>query len=762
MRCRGSWSGAALIAAAFFGCVDNPPDLTLVSIEPGTIRQDVPTTATLTGTGFYANVSVDLDDDSPVTVSRDWEATVVGAAIRELVRESPSTLRGNFPVGLPLGRHDVILTAPDGDTATLVGGVLVVAEGEETQLSIEDAPGGRGNAVETMTLSTDDSLELHAVERDPTGVFVADQVVTWSLEDGLGTLPTGPASQTTFSPNTPGRTRIRATLPSGGFAATELITVVPGQAATITVFPETLTAALGDPATQFTVVGQDGDGNDTADVGTLSWSTTGTVGTVDRDGQFSPAVAGQGTVRATSSYGPQDESGAVTVLSNVQLQELARNPFGNGTTFTHVFSYRGKLTLATDWDGRSMVRMDPDGSNPETISLAFFSDNTGNSSRNGSSTPYPSIGHLLCLPGTSDCGPDNEHGRGLVTSVTLSGREWLLFSGGRPLSGDLDYIYMTQGVGTAIDIPYVDLGDALGPQTRVLSAAHAFGNDLYLGFSDSGGARPFFIRLETFPSMPGLDATASDYTDLEGRNFTGFPTSDPAMVDAIWDFGGRLYAANAGAWHRATEARPNPFDANPQTWSEVTPSAPAYASKTSRTTNFTSDLRPALRAVPQAAVFQGTLYVGRNTTDGPQLWRCNPTATASATDCDAGDWELVAANAVGDSELTQFNNSNNRTIGLVAATSTSLYVGFNNEADGMMVFRSRVQPASASDFEGEAGCSAANHPGGCSGIGGGGFGDTDIEEVFDAKALTFGSVEGLFFAAGGGLTTPARLYRITP
>ena len=49
-----------------------------------------------------------------------------------------------------------------------------------------------------------------------------------------------------------------------------------------------------------------------------------------------------------------------------------------------------------------------------------------------------------------------------------------------------------------------------------------------------------------------------------------------------------------------------------------------------------------------------------------------------ATQCDPGDWSLIAANSSGDTQLSQFNNPNNTHISLLAATQTHLYVGFDN------------------------------------------------------------------------------------
>ncbi|HEY0096263.1 MAG TPA: hypothetical protein VGB96_18180, partial [Archangium sp.] len=162
------------------------------------------------------------------------------------------------------------------------------------------------------------------------------------------------------------------------------------------------------------------------------------------------------------------------------------------------------------------------------------------------------------------------------------------------------------------------------------------------------------------------------------------------------------------------------------------------------------------KAVPQLAVFQGRLYLARNTTVGPQLFACDPAKTGSATDCDPDDWALVAANSTGGSQLTQFDNPANTALSLLVATSRSLFVGFDNGTQGVVVLRtSHPQPALRSDFTGADECSAAQHPAGCEGLGGSGLGE-GVTRIFDGKALGTGTV---YLTAGTG-SGPAGLYRL--
>ena len=155
-------------------------------------------------------------------------------------------------------------------------------------------------------------------------------------------------------------------------------------------------------------------------------------------------------------------------------------------------------------------------------------------------------------------------------------------------------------------------------------------------------------------------------------------------------------------------------------------------------------------------MFGGRLFAGRNTTTGPQLWSCDPAAGANPTRCEPGDWQLVAANSAGDPLLTQFNDAALTTISMVVATPTELYVGFDG-ASGVHVFRTANPAASTrADFVGQAGCSAAQHPASCAGLGGAGLGDAGDTRIFDAKLITANGITAPWVSLGDG-TAPVGL-----
>ncbi len=425
---------------------------------------------------------------------------------------------------------------------------------------------------------------------------------------------------------------------------------------------------------------------------------------------------------------------------------VADDPFGDGTAFSFVAGYAGQIYMGPAADGTGAVRFNGDGSGLELVSFSFAADTTGNATRNASAAPYPSIGRTGCTPDTAECGPDNEDGRGLFASGVVAGTEFLVVGGSRS-GGDLDYVYMTSSTATTLAFRYVDLSAEQGPQTRGYSAMHVFANRLYMGFPDTGGERPYMHALINAPPDPGLDGVNNtDFVNLEADNIPGLQTPNNAIVDSFTDFGNRLYLANSGAWIRSNTDTPDEAQGTMAAdWEVITPSDAAFSAKTSVSTAKIADIEPADKAVPQMAVFGGRVYAARNTTDGPQLWRCDPETTAPAGDCDAGDWSLIATNSTGDTLLSQFDDPNNAVVSMLVATNSHLYVGFDNAASGIALYRTDTDPLTSDDF------SRVGSPGL--------LGDTSVTRIFDARAIDVSEQRLLYIVAGSG-ASGVKVFRI--
>ena len=475
------------------------------------------------------------------------------------------------------------------------------------------------------------------------------------------------------------------------------------------------------------------------------------------------------------------------LVSTWQEGPVQVDPFADGVAFTSAVAYRGRVYLGPNADGTRAVGMDQDGVRPDDLAFRFRKDTqklTGSRSSNAAGAPFPSIGFAGCRENSYQCGPDNEDGRARFAAGSFGGTEWLMIGGSRS-GGGLDYVYMSRDDDATLDMKYVDLGQALeGTSARSFSALGFLEGRAYLGVPISGGARrPELLALLRAPAetAEGLDArgngtgacnpSAHDVCNLAAHRMPGIGAAgspaNPARtvgIDFVGEFNGKLYLGNNGGLVRATVQQPLDYESSPAHWVSITPSAPEYRAKPSLTTDKTVDLEPSDRAWSRMAVFNGHMYLGRNTPEGPQLWRCDPErvsgpAPATVQDCDAGDWVLVSSNGKGDGQLSQFDNPNNTRLTLLAVNGGSLYVGFDNAVDGAVVYRSAVEvPASRSDFTGQGGCLAAMA--GCAGLGGNGFGQRSANtRLGEAVTLADGERAFLYVPVSGGPGTPVRLYR---
>jgi hypothetical protein len=480
-----------------------------------------------------------------------------------------------------------------------------------------------------------------------------------------------------------------------------------------------------------------------------------------RPGALSVAASVVGTDPRVGLAVSAETSKTIIVRPQPSVTVVADHPFADGSTFAFVAGYRGQVYLGPNRTGTGLVRMEPDGTAMESLALTFARDSTGNRSSNSAFTPdflYRSMGFSGCSPNSflHACGPDNENGRGFMTSVVFGGDEWLVLGGARS-GGDLDYVYMSRSADAPLAFSYVDLSAALGGNTRGFSAARVAGDRLYLGFPDNGGNRPYGLALLAPPPTPGgLDALAGTHViDLnlhDAYNDAYGKFASVSMVDTIAELGERLYFFNNSGCIVARSLAPT----TRADFTACSPAdGPAYALASSIEPTRQYDLEPRERAWPAAVAWNGRLYAIRNTYTGPQLWRCDPAAGTNPSACDRADWTLVAADA---SLRTRFGRQD-AIATLLLATETDLWIGFDGPQSGIRLFRTSAEvPAEATDFRGKDGCSAASP--GCEGFGGDGLG-SGLTRIFDAKAIDWSGGTDLVLSAGDG-TGPVRIVRVAP
>jgi hypothetical protein len=445
-----------------------------------------------------------------------------------------------------------------------------------------------------------------------------------------------------------------------------------------------------------------------------------------------------------------------------QIVRLHADPFGHAaesikTNFAFVFAYRDWLYLGPRGDGRGAVRLKPhQPAQLEPISFALAQDG---SSSNKSGPTLPGAGYGGCKRDTLECGPDNEDGRGLFIAGSWVGTPWLVL-GGRRSDGKLRYVYATSDDGSSgqHQFSYVNLSKRLGGATEGISAGLFFNDRLLLGFADSGGSRPYLVSLAATPaSYPsglavetdtqGISLKAHEIDPLGKNANNDAPT---VQIDAMIGFAGEVYAFNnAGCARSRAPLYGTGYDPK-KAWISCTPKVgfddPGIEAPKA------VDLLPRHKAFPQVAALDGVLYAARNSSKGPQLWRCDPgTSSIPGSDpshCEGDEWELIGENLGAD------DNTNPGRAVMLLATSTRLYFAIEHPTYGLLVYRSSTKrPASRGDFEGRGVCSAAKKASDCPGLAGNGLidviaGDAMIVSLYDAKVLTFEGREGIYISAG--------------
>jgi len=590
----------------------------------------------------------------------------------------------------------------------------------------------------------------------------ASTPITIQTPAALGGTLTGPASSTG-----PGSFSVTMQVTNSGQASANN---VQPSALSVTL-PPSVTLTSSPPATGVAIAGNGGTatftwtydnaGGTTASL-VFSGSASGTDGTsglpVSTPTLTSDSVSVNGVPRGGSKSSSSDGTGEVVLV--------AADALGDGTSSASLVGYQGAVLVGPSADGSRLARFDPSGASaPSVTTLAFGVDQEATPAVNAAwrgAALAGTLGAVGCAANSTACGPDGEAGATLVLGGVLGGVEELLLGGAGPFGAR--YLYAASGAGP-LDFAWLDVRAAFPAGGSVLSAGlfvPGSPDRLYLGYSVAGQG-PVLLALPAVPRAGGLDASpGTDFVDLGAAAMPG--AAGASIVSAIADVQGVLYVAHDGGLVRAAAADPASAVSAPGDWALATPDAAAWGAKLP--VAVASPSAPRDRTVPAVAAFgkctQGPcVFAIRNVlgsstqpTVVPQLWRCDP--SVGPAQCAPGDWALAAANAAGDSLLSQLGDETNGAATVLVATQHWLYLGYDNGSSGVQLYRAALAPAAVSDFVGTNGCVAGSA--GCQGIGGSGFGDR-VTRVFDARAVTVGGNSELWIAVGDG-TGPVRVYRI--
>ncbi|HUJ58048.1 MAG TPA: hypothetical protein VLX92_06135, partial [Kofleriaceae bacterium] len=324
------------VCAAACGATNHAPQLD--AVVPATVSSLAATPAVVHGEQLDAAAHVGLDDDRPAELANTWQDAIDATALPDasVTWRGPTEIDIVVPAGLPLGPHDVTAIGPSGTPLVLPGGLSVVAEPVNFQLSIEDAPGGTGAPIGARALAAGDSLDAYAVVRDG-GAFVMDAPATWSAS--LGTIAADPAGHATFTATTVGATRLTATLVAASLSASSgALAISAGAASQLAIddAPGGSGAPIGDRGGLTTdasggltayAVARDAYGNFVADTA-VTWTLTGVTAALPPAPATSAALdfatPGAGVLHASSSLGTA-QTGTLSVVPG-RVAELAISP----------------------------------------------------------------------------------------------------------------------------------------------------------------------------------------------------------------------------------------------------------------------------------------------------------------------------------------------------------------------------------------------------------------------------------------------------
>lgn len=781
----------ACLAACARGTTHTAPVVT--SVEPSTGHAHRAAPVTIRGEGF--NVRAVQDVSAGARVESTFHAWLGETALQQVRWVDGRTLEAVVPAGIPPGLHGLTIEDPFGRRAFRDGAyeATLAPAGLDARFTALPASVDVGQAFAV-------TVEL-ANPGEATALGVTVDIRAAGAEPGTPPAPIDvPGGEVrrvsrTFTASLAGEVLLGATAIGTDALGGGSLSAAAAPASVLAQTPADLTAwfDLSPQVTtgelRLTLVVTNVGGASALSVTPGPLLATGAPVTVGPAPAAAPELAGGGTttlvwpvrvdamgvLNVSTVVSAMDANDGrpvqVTVSAATDVREaalLAADPFGDGTPFAFVTGYGGDLVLGPSRRGTGLVRMASGGSAASPLSFSFDRDGTGNVSANKAIPPYRSIGYQGCALDVVDgCGPDDEDGRGLLSSFTFAGSEWLLLAGSRS-GGDLDYVYVTRESGPSLAFSYVDLSLLLGANTRGTSAAQAVGDRVYLGFPDNGGRRPYGLAIVQLPAAAGwggggVDAVVgTNAIDLQldeafARLVPSAKFSSIAIIDAIGDLGGRPYFLNDIGCVRATVPAP-------VVWSDFancSPSAATYVRAQSLAPTRQHDLEPWEKAWPQVAVWNGRLYAIRNLVDptagrAPQLWSCDPAGGVDPEGCDPGDWTLVAADAA---NLTRFGNAAATAATLLVATPSHLYIGFDDASGGVRLYRTSAGvPLAAADFTGSGGCSAADPA--CPGIGGNGLGDPLANtRILDAKAIPLGGSTPVYLTVGNG-TGALRMFRL--
>jgi len=389
--------------------------------------------------------------------------------------------------------------------------------------------------------------------------------------------------------------------------------------------------------------------------------------------------------------------GTGTAIVAIADGPLFTDPFADTTEFSFAFNYSNQIYLGPNLSNKSAFRFEPDGANPTTVT--FFAK--GASCANGTTT----FGFGTPTTCNVDMGPNGERGivgfnSGLVTLNTVDYE--LLMVG--PIKDGISHFYYTQDIDTTLDWKSCTVTGTNGVNSKSLQTLYTFGSDIYAAIASNHNTNSPILNKVPLTQTNGVISCLTP-VDLTGKNITliGKASTNPAPngttigIDSMYFDGANFFLANNGGLvHSVGAPAANTSFLAIKSQAQFGGTTLALPDEVN---GGLEKVRPGQRGVPIITKWNGAMYLARNlavngttgitTHNGGEIWKCTATCTNGANWTKVLDVR-ISGSAGGLPAPAIGSAANNLAISMLEVNGDYLYIGVDNDIDGVRIFRTNT------------------------------------------------------------------------
>lgn len=324
-----------------------------------------------------------------------------------------------------------------------------------------------------------------------------------------------------------------------------------------------------------------------------------------------------------------------------------------------------------------------DADNDASVTDQTVIDGAANTIALDDGTLGPRADEICVLTVFRNDGPAGFDGLDSLTTAFIWETPFLVLGAHNRGGGPYPELYLSYPFGTLMPVDSCDISAVTGDGTQSLQTVFAEDFYFYLGFSAAGGAGPLFAFFEP-PYGPGSGCLglSDQVTGMPPFLMSGIQNIGAASqisqnqaenvgIDSMaiyYGNGGALYVANNGGIAATNDVPPT----SQSNWNPIIGESDWQSQGSTRELPRLGWVRPGEKGIPFMLPAGMDLLVARNRSDGvAELWRYTFL------------WELL----VSTDDPTNGMNSHNSAISLLTLVGDRLYIGFDNETDGLELWR---------------------------------------------------------------------------